>query len=194
MCRLLQTSGGGRVLCCGSALPQGVFQVGVVLRFTSLTSVWPLSLPACRCKYCSVKLGQIFFVREDKPCCSKCHREAEEECWVCKKKISDDHIYCNKKFYHPKCMKVSKLTEYPVHATQSLPAWKLFDISRAFHFIFPTVKSSLDYLVFTNTANHHCSLFSVTSAVTSSKTDISHSRINQFARKILRWELNDRPR
>ena len=108
MCRLLQTSGGGRVLCFGSALPQGVFQVGVVLRFTSLTSVWPLSLPACRCKYCSVKLGQIFFVREDKPCCSKCHREAEEECWVCKKKISDDHIYCNKKFYHPKCMKVSK--------------------------------------------------------------------------------------
>ena len=63
-----------------------------------------------RCKYCSMKLGQIFFVREDQPCCSKCHRQAEEECWVCKKKISDDHIYVNKKFYHPKCMKVCTAT------------------------------------------------------------------------------------
>lgn len=58
-----------------------------------------------RCKYCTVKLSQIFFVREDQPCCAKCHKEAQEECWVCKKKISDDHIFCNKKFYHPRCMK-----------------------------------------------------------------------------------------
>jgi len=58
-----------------------------------------------RCKYCSVKLNQIFFVRDDSPVCSKCHKEKVETCWVCKQKIVDDHITCNKKFYHPGCMK-----------------------------------------------------------------------------------------
>ena len=83
--------------CSKPLVEDGFFAVGQLYHKTCF-----------RCKYCSVKLGQIFFVREDQPCCSKCHREAEEECWVCKKKISDDHIYCNKKYYHPRCMKVSQ--------------------------------------------------------------------------------------
>ena len=96
---LRQASAGGRILRSGETLPQIVFQVDL-----SLSSVTGVTL--CRCKYCGVKLSQIFFVRDSKPCCSKCHKEAVEECWVCKKKISEDHIYCNKKYYHPKCMKV----------------------------------------------------------------------------------------
>ena len=28
-----------------------------------------------RCKFCSVKLSQIFFVRDEAPSCSKCHKE-----------------------------------------------------------------------------------------------------------------------
>ena len=59
-----------------------------------------------RCKFCSVKLGQIFFVRDEAPSCAKCHKERQEICWVCKHKIVEDHISCNKKFYHPGCMKV----------------------------------------------------------------------------------------
>jgi len=58
-----------------------------------------------RCKYCSVKLSQIYFVRDDAAVCSKCHKENIERCWVCKNKIIEDHISCNKKFYHPGCMK-----------------------------------------------------------------------------------------
>ena len=53
-----------------------------------------------------MKLGQIFFVRDEAPSCAKCHKERQEVCWVCKHKIVEDHISCNKKFYHPGCMKV----------------------------------------------------------------------------------------
>ena len=32
-----------------------------------------------------------------------------ETCWICKHKITEDHISANKKFYHPGCMKVTTL-------------------------------------------------------------------------------------
>ena len=32
-----------------------------------------------------------------------------ETCWICKHKITEDHISANKKFYHPGCMKVNTL-------------------------------------------------------------------------------------
>jgi len=44
-------------------------------------------------------------MKEKHPCCAKCQQQDAEDCWVCKRKIDDDHIFCNNKFYHPKCMK-----------------------------------------------------------------------------------------
>ena len=38
-----------------------------------------------RCKFCSVKLSQIFFVRDEAPSCSKCHKEkVRANFWVAK--------------------------------------------------------------------------------------------------------------
>ena len=34
-----------------------------------------MNMTFSRCKFCSVKLSQIFFVRDEAPSCSKCHKE-----------------------------------------------------------------------------------------------------------------------
>jgi len=58
-----------------------------------------------RCKICSKKLGEKFFVKNDRVCCSVCYKDSKEVCAACKDKILDDHISCDNLVFHPKCMK-----------------------------------------------------------------------------------------
>ena len=75
-----------------------------------------------RCKICSKKLGEKFFVKNDRVCCSVCYKvfkimivlgshvieiqDSKDVCAACKDKILDDHISCDNLVFHPKCMKV----------------------------------------------------------------------------------------
>eukprot|EP00090_Calanus_glacialis_P010350 TRINITY_DN18737_c0_g1_i1.p1 TRINITY_DN18737_c0_g1~~TRINITY_DN18737_c0_g1_i1.p1 ORF type:complete len:383 (-),score=90.96 TRINITY_DN18737_c0_g1_i1:399-1547(-) len=58
-----------------------------------------------RCKFCSKKLGQKFFVKNEKACCAACYKDAKEGCAECGEKISEDHISCNNLVFHMRCMK-----------------------------------------------------------------------------------------
>jgi len=58
-----------------------------------------------RCKNCKKKLGQRFFTLQGSPSCANCYKAGKEVCAECGDKISDDHISCSNKLYHPHCMK-----------------------------------------------------------------------------------------
>lgn len=123
---LFQSSGGGRILCCGSALPQGVFQV-VLFVYFSLTSDLTPSLPAGANTAVWSWARSSSFERTSRAAASATARPRRSAGSV-RRRSQTTTSTATRSSTIPSVWR-------RVPTTQSSPAWKLFDISGAFHIL-----------------------------------------------------------
>jgi len=58
-----------------------------------------------RCHGCKKKLDGKFFSKDEKAFCGACYKAGQEQCCVCKTKITGDCVVNNNTYYHPHCMR-----------------------------------------------------------------------------------------